>query len=434
MEQEIQLISDGEGVAVIGDPTAVDLFLSSAGVPSRELPLGRVGGMVQDGTAARASSATLEVSSQAAAHAGRWVKLTEKSAAALDLGTVMKGSSEGVSRAIVTDNGRISSILEFVRTPASVATNPALLAGAAGVMAQVAMQQTMQEITDYLESIDEKVEDVLRAQKDAALSELIGAGFVIDRATSIWESMGRVPQTTWDSVYTTAGTIASAQAYALRRLDAIAVKLENKTALRDIARIAKESEPEIREWLAVLARTFQLLDAKDVLELERVLETEPHEIDRHRLALRTARQKRLEKIAAHTAKLLDRADASVAIANAKVLFQPAAAKTVVRSSNLVIDNVTEFRGRLKIDGDHANLEGRRWSEAAGDVRDGLQENAKHVAQGGVDTARQLSAGAARRAGAVRSGIAGKIRSRRLRRKSNSAGAEAPLRENGQDQT
>lgn len=43
-------------------------------------------------------------------------------------------------------------------------------------MAQVAMQQTMQEITDYLESIDEKVEDVLRAQKDAALSELIGAG------------------------------------------------------------------------------------------------------------------------------------------------------------------------------------------------------------------------------------------------------------------
>ena len=213
MEQEIQLISDGEGVAVIGDPTAVDLFLSSAGVPSRELPLGRVGGMVQDGTAARASSAALEVSSQAAAHAGRWVKLTEKSAAALDLGTVMKGSSEGVSRAIVTDNGRISSILEFVRTPASVATNPALLAGAAGVMAQVAMQQTMQEITDYLESIDEKVEDVLRAQKDAALSELIGAGFVIDRATSIWESMGRVPQTTWDSVYTTAGTIASAQAY-----------------------------------------------------------------------------------------------------------------------------------------------------------------------------------------------------------------------------
>ena len=34
---------------------------------------------------------------------------------------------------------------------------------AAGVMAQLAMQQTMEEITDYLATIDEKVDDVLRA-------------------------------------------------------------------------------------------------------------------------------------------------------------------------------------------------------------------------------------------------------------------------------
>lgn len=44
-------------------------------------------------------------------------------------------------------------------------TNPALLAGAAGIMAQVAMQQTMNEITDYLATIDEKVDDVLRARR-----------------------------------------------------------------------------------------------------------------------------------------------------------------------------------------------------------------------------------------------------------------------------
>ena len=49
-------------------------------------------------------------------------------------------------------------------------TNPAVLAGAAGIMAQFAMQQTMDEITDYLATIDEKLDDVLRAQKDAVLS------------------------------------------------------------------------------------------------------------------------------------------------------------------------------------------------------------------------------------------------------------------------
>lgn len=36
-----------------------------------------------------------------------------------------------------------------------VVTNPAMLAGVAGIMAQIAMQQTMAEITDYLATIDE---------------------------------------------------------------------------------------------------------------------------------------------------------------------------------------------------------------------------------------------------------------------------------------
>ena len=39
MTDEIELISDGDGVAVIGEPTAVERFLSSAGVVSRDLEL-----------------------------------------------------------------------------------------------------------------------------------------------------------------------------------------------------------------------------------------------------------------------------------------------------------------------------------------------------------------------------------------------------------
>ena len=43
-------------------------------------------------------------------------------------------------------------------------TNPAMLAGAAGIMAQFAMQQQMDEIMDYLATIDQKLDDVLRSQ------------------------------------------------------------------------------------------------------------------------------------------------------------------------------------------------------------------------------------------------------------------------------
>ena len=95
------------------------------------------------------------------------MKLTEESAKAMKVSQLMKGSSSGVSRAVLTtDKGKITGLLEIVK-PGSMLTNPAMLAGAAGIMAQLAMQQTMEEITDYLATIDEKVDDMLRAQKDA---------------------------------------------------------------------------------------------------------------------------------------------------------------------------------------------------------------------------------------------------------------------------
>lgn len=416
MESEIHVISDGDGLAIIGDPTAVDDFLGSAGVPSRELPLAKLFSAAGDGTALRAGSGVLEAAAEVSANAGRWVKLTEDSARKLKLGAAMKGSTEGVSRAVMTEKGKITSILEFARTPGAMLTNPAMLAGAAGLMAQLAMQQTMDEITDYLAEIDEKVDDVLRAQKDAALAGVIGAGFVIDDAMTIRESLGRVPETTWDQVQTTAGTIASAQAYALRRLDALAVKLESKTAMADTAKVAKQAEPEIREWLAVLARSFQLLDAKDVLELERVLESAPMELDRHRVALRAARQNRLAKIATTTAMLLERADAAASTANAKVLLHPGTAKSVVRSSNCVTSDVVAFRGRLGLEGDHESVATRRWVEAAADMRDGVRVGVEHTGAAGVEIAKRLRSGTADRARSARGKVSRGIGERMQRRR------------------
>ncbi|WP_150958160.1 hypothetical protein [Microbacterium testaceum] len=104
-------------------------------------------------------------------------------------------------------------------------TNPAMLAGAAGIMVQLAMQHTMQEITNYLAVIDERVDDVLRAKKDSALARMIGVGLVIDDAMLKREHVGRVSEVTWSSLHGAAQTIAETKSYALRRLDGLAEKL-----------------------------------------------------------------------------------------------------------------------------------------------------------------------------------------------------------------
>lgn len=423
MGDEIELISDGDGLAVIGDPAAVERFLSSAGVPSKDLALQK-----RLGAALSTGSSAAQAGSQLAATSGRRVQLTEESAKALKLGQAMKGSSDSVSRAIATTSkGKVTKILEFTKhgSVGSMLTNPAMLAGAAGIMAQLAMQQTMDEITDYLAKIDEKVDDILRAQKDAALAEMIGVGFTIDEAMTLREHTGRVSEVTWSKVQATGQTIATTQAYALRQLDALATKLEKKRAVGDLADAAQAAEASVEEWLAVLARCFQLQDGLAVLELDRVLDADPAELDRHRSGLQAARRKRREEIARSTQRLLERMDAAAGTANEKVLLHPMKSGVVVRSGNEVAADVLVFHERLGIDGDRASIESKRWSTAVGEARDTAVETGGK----GVDAVKRLGMrsfeGAKSGVGKLSVAVAERLPKRREDESPSENDAEAP---------
>ncbi|WP_143234622.1 hypothetical protein [Paractinoplanes atraurantiacus] len=50
MENEIQLISDGDGLAVIGHPAAVERFLTAERLPSKDLGLKRLGSALGTGS------------------------------------------------------------------------------------------------------------------------------------------------------------------------------------------------------------------------------------------------------------------------------------------------------------------------------------------------------------------------------------------------
>ncbi|KAB8186392.1 hypothetical protein [Microbispora catharanthi] len=407
MNDEIQLISDGDGLAVIGDPTAVERFLVSEGLPSKDLGLQRLGSVLNIGAEAA------QAGSEIAANSGRWVKLSKESAQLVERYGLRQSSKSGLSSGVLKGNkGHIKGFVEFAKGPGSLLTNPALLAGAAGIMAQLAMQQTMDEITDYLATIDEKVDDVLRAQKDAVLADMIGVDLVIEEAMTIREQVGRVSEVTWSKVQATPVTIARTQAYALRQLDALAEKMEHKTKIGDLAKTSKEAESKVQEWLAVLARCFQLQDAIAVLELDRVLDASPEELDRHRLALRAARQNRLELITRSTERLMARMHAAAGTANTKVLLHPTTSRAVVHSSDYVAIAVVDFQGRLGIERSRQSLEARRWVDAAAEVRDKVLETGAE----GVDAARHLGNETLDRARSVTGKLSSGIAERALRRR------------------
>lgn len=383
MDDEIELFGDENGIALIGDPAAIERFLVSEGLPSKGLGLQKLGSAFSAGAGAAQASAEI------AANAGRWVKLTEKSAKALKSTELMKGSEAGVRRAVLMKNGKISGLLEITKTPAQILTNPAALSSVAGMMSQAAMQQSMDEITDYLAIIDEKVDDILRAQKDAVLADMIGVGLVVDDAITTRDTVGRVSEVTWSKVQASSLTVASTQMYALRQMDALAEKMERKSKIGDVAKAAQETEPKVREWIAVLARCFQLYDSLAVLELDRVLDASPEELDSHRLALRVARQNRLDQITRRTEQLLSQMNAAAGWANTKVLLHPTTARTVVQSNKKVETALNEFHKCLGIEGGQQSVEAKTWVEAVVDVRDKVIETGAD----GVDTTKRISSDA-----------------------------------------
>ncbi|CCE76254.1 hypothetical protein [Clavibacter nebraskensis] len=407
MDDDVQLISDGDGLAVIGEPAAVERFLAA-----NDLPKGRDLGLKKLLPVIGVAASVIQGGSEVAANHGRWIKLTKESAAALASNPAMKGSADHLSRAIVMHGGKTKKILEFTTGPGKALANPNVAAAVGAVMAQYAMQQAMDEISDYLAVIDAKVDDILRGQKDAVLADMIGVEMVVDEGTLIRAQVGRVSDITWSKVQGTMQILARTQGYALRQLDALAEKMEKTTKVDDLVRVTKDAEATVREWLAVLARCFQLQDAVAVLELDRVLDASPEELDEHRLALRTVRQNRLVLIGRTTDRLLERMDAAAGTANAKVLLNPFDSRAIVGSSNRAATGVVQFNGLLGVADEREALEARPWLVAVGDTWDAARDQGAE----GAAAARRLGAAAFGRGRAAADGLQLKLAEGALRRR------------------
>lgn len=397
MEHEIELIADGDGLAVIGNPTAVQCFLDSVGLlsSSTDLRLDRLGSVL--GTAAAGAQAASDI----AANSGRYVKLTKESAQLVKEFGLMKTKTRGISHAMLGNPGSISKWLQIETGPGSLLTNPVLLSDAAGIMAQLARQHEMNKLVQLLTTIDEKLDDVRRAQRDAVLAKMDGVALAVKEAMTIREHVGRVSDVAWSKVQSTSVTIGETQASALLELDALAKKTEGKTKIGKLAKAAKEIESGVEVWLAVLACCFQLQEEIAVLELDRVLGTSPADLDGHRFALSDTRKKRRELILRKTDQLTDRMHAAAGIADSNVLLHLGTSRAVVDSAVYVGIALDDFHRPLGIESGRDSLEATRWRDAVRDPRQlknaGSEAGRKALVGAALGIAAVISVGVAKEA-------------------------------------
>ena len=364
MTDAIELICDGEGLAVLGDPTAVNRFLDSEGLrtQSQELRLERLGPALETG------SNIAELVSDIYANTGRYVRLTKESAEDVRRFGLMPTSVRGISHAMIGEPGSISKWIQVEDGPASLLMNPAVLSGVAGIMAQIARQQEVRALKEFLVSIDGKLDDLRRGQRDGILAKMDRAVSVIGEAMIIRERGGD-RETAWRKVENEVGTIAEVQANALRKIEALADKVgdvDDGTGVRSLKKTTNEIESEVGVWLAVLAQCFRLENERTILELDHVLATNPRYWDGHRIGLSEALHEKRDEAVRRTTDLLERLDRAGAVARSNIILHAPAAHSVIDSVNTANGSLEKFHASLGGESHWKELARIRWKDAIRD--------------------------------------------------------------------
>ena len=404
---EIELVSDGRGLLLIGDSSAIERFVADLGLVGKSFPMPKMSDALRNvGHAA-------QVASSWHANSGRWLKLTKDSAEKLAAaGELMQSKTSGVSHAMIGKPGEIKSWLQVVDPPRSLLSNPAVLSGVAGIMAQMAMQQSMAEITDYLVKIDRKLDEVLSHQKNEVLAKMDGVRSQIDEVMAVRGTVGRVNETTWSKIQNSSGIILETQGMALRKLGDLAGKLGKDKKVSELTKTFGDLEKEVKDWVTVLAECFRLLDALTVIEIDRVLDSSPEELDQHRLGLEIAREDRFLKIAASTQRLLESMNIARDLANLKVLFHPVGSKKIVETANRVAGEIEGVQKLLAIGPVWEVVEARPWKEAANDA----VEKTRVIASKEIEHSKEFLGDLQNQAQSMKGKLSGKISDRIPRKK------------------
>ena len=393
--QSVTIIQDEQGITFLGDAGAIDLWLKDEGFNSKAFKAKAVQ------TVSMASKGA-QKASDAMVESGRWVKLTKESAELVaKYGTNGKKGNlfSGVAR---RKNGNIVKHLQFTKADQ---LNPAMLTGISGVMAQMALEQAVSEITDYLKEIDAKLDDLLRDQKDQTVSKLAGISHMIDETMLIYQQVGSISETTWSKVSGCPQDIATIQAYAIAKIKGLTEKVEREQDPKQVRPLTQQ----IRQWLGMLASAVKMQDQVSCIELARVCQEEPEQLEAHKKGVVLARNKRLEEIEQSLNALGRQLETKVGIVGGKVLLNPYSSPHAIANIESITGDLNTFASTLQLEHIHLHVEdGPTWIQAAGkavdDTGKALQNAGQQTAHAVQDAGNAIAKGAQDTGAAVARGM------------------------------
>ena len=359
-EGDVELVSDGENLLVIGDNRrSVEGFLRAQGLLEKAIDFGSRRLV----PALNASAEMVQKISNAAAESGLWVKLTPESADFIKKFGLTDTGVPGVAHAMVGPRGSIKKWLQIDTTTSAKAANPAALSGVAGALTQAAREQEAAQLRQLLEKLDQKLDQVLRGQRDDILGDLAGIEREI-RAGMLTRTMeGSVDVLTWSKLAGASLQSRQVQSKAVLKLGGIADDLERHRNVGDLNAQLLHAKDEVRMWLAAVARCAAALNELAILELTYYAAIAPDQVNSKRLSLDAARHDDQAELYEGIAGLIQRMDKAENFANQNKILHLRGVPNAIRSIEDTKTLVMTFYEALGVEVDWKNIDPTQWLAA-----------------------------------------------------------------------
>ncbi|OKX84272.1 hypothetical protein [Corynebacterium glutamicum] len=347
---EVEVVLRDEELMVFGDELAVREFIDSLDISDKKttkidnILLRDLNGQLKK------SGTVLQGASGIAENSGYYIKLTKESAAIVKKHGLYETKS-GITYAMIEKLGKPGKTGKWLQVDkgfGSLLTNPAVLSGVGGIITQVALQQSLAEITAYLQTIDHKLDEVIRKVDEAKKSDLSGLLKTLREAMIRYEIEGAVDPRFMNEIIPFQNTVNAVESYAWDQITTIREDLAKIRGLKPMMIATEEAQREISQWLGFLANAYlaecRLDDFKLKEKREESLEAYNQELD----TLRVLQADRDRERATRVHDLYETAHEVAKFADKKLLTNRAAAEALNQRANDMAELAYSFAEAVQL--------------------------------------------------------------------------------------
>lgn len=229
--------------------------------------------------------------------------------------------------------GKTGKWLQVDKGFGSLLTNPAVLSGVGGIITQVALQQSLAEITTYLKTIDQKLDEVIRKVDEAKKSDLSGLLKTLREAMIRYEIEGAVDSHFMNHITNFHTTVNAVEDYAWDQVDAICKGLGEVRGLKPMMVATEEAQRQISQWLGFLANAYLAECRLDDFKLKEKREESLEAYHEELKTLRVLQADRDRERATRVHDLYETAHEVAKLADKKLLTNRAAAEALNQRAN-----------------------------------------------------------------------------------------------------